>query len=162
MNVRIRLLRRERNGVFRGSGSVAPFKSRLERIRHKNKTSAQPMLYRGFVVRGTGLAPLDSRRRRHARHRITKRPCSVALSALSRRGGATILMDCCLFRPFKSRLERIRHKNKTPAQPMLYRGFVVQSAGICTNREGKKKQIGKPPRPAFLIARHRICRTCPS
>ena len=82
------------------------------------------------MVRGTGLAPLDSRWRRHARHRITKRPCSVALSALSRRGGATILMDCCLFRPFKSRLERIRHKNKTSAQPMLYRGLVVRGTGL--------------------------------
>ena len=39
---------------------------------------------------------------------------------------------------------------------------VVPSAGIYTNTGKKKKQIGKPPRPAFLIARHRICRTCPS
>ena len=38
---------------------------------------------------------------------------------------------------------------------------LVQSAGICTNTRGKKKQIGRRPQSAFLIARHRICRTCP-
>lgn len=39
---------------------------------------------------------------------------------------------------------------------------MVPSAGISTNREGKKKQIGKPPRPAFPLLLHMLLKIFPS
>lgn len=54
--------------------------------------------------------------------------------------------------PIQSLTEKKKGRVRRP-----FFGLMVQGAGIYTNTGKKKKQIGKPPRPAFLIARHKIC-----
>lgn len=61
----------------------------------------------------------------------------------------------------RSPCARLFNYIKIARKIFVFQAFLASSAGICTNTEEKKKQIGRLPRPAFPIARHKICRTCP-